>query len=928
MLKYNYFFKKALLLLSLLSCYSTYTHAQVSGTVFHDYNSNGIQDITGTISVEDGNTMPTAIDAGISGVTVSAYAANNLLITSTTTSTNGTYTLAGVNGSVRIEFTNFPTNYYSTFYSSSGSPTSVQFVTAPTNNINLGINRPYEYCENNPTLALGGFTPLSHTGVNASNPSVLTIPNTAGSTTYLANTSCVGWGTPCPTAFDLPGPNTAALFSQIGGVYGLAWQAKTKTLFAGAYVKMLSDLGPQGTGAIYRIDMSNPSSPVVLNGTPNTANGPIDLNLIFGANTFGTNPFSPYPDFNLESARQQVGDAVYNTAFADIDVSEDGTKLYALSFADRKLYIIPIDGSPINASTITAVAIPVMSGETASSVRATAIGQKDGLVYIMTQGHFVLDPAFSFDPNYTVNESNARYQYFGALRQQPFALYTFNPQNNTFSSSPILSFDNYTGPETGTGVDNEWLEYDGYMVMDIIFDADGSIVFGGRKIIHDVKGGTMGVRLLKACTDGSGTYQLEDNSSCGGNTTAGTDLFYFEVDAADNGVRDAMGGLAQIPGSPYLIETAYDVYRVYSAGVRWLDNTDGTHTKGVETLPDTAPTASFTGIDFGNKTGVLGDIEVLASPAPLEIGNRVWTDTNGDGIQEAGEAGIDGITVLLFEGSTQVGTTTTANGGQWYFNNSNVTAELKPNTAYTIRVQSASFPSGQTLTLANNDGSTNGDLRDNDATLVGGNAEIAYTTGNYGQNNHTLDMGFRTVACPDPRTDEIICKGIPPTGGFTYVLTTTLTGGNWTVSPTFPSIYIDQDPLDPTYLTTASGLPGGNTYTFTYNDGTCQDVITLTISDQSYTCTSGIVVDTISVISNTTVSNGTVSVNAATYAATGILGGEVDVKVEALNTSATYESWFAFYDQYNTAEWINGVGDYSMATITWDGNDNDANSLD
>ncbi|HNL08187.1 MAG TPA: hypothetical protein PKH93_11485, partial [Chitinophagales bacterium] len=184
------------------------------------------------------------------------------------------------------------------------------------------------------------------------------------------------------------------------------------------------------------------------------------------------------------------------------------------------------------------------------------------------------------------------------------------------------------------------------------------------------------------------------------------------------------------------------------------------------------------------------------------------------------------------------------------------------------------------------------------------------------------------ITCPDPRTDEIICKGIPPTGGFTYVLTTTLTGGNWTVSPTFPSIYIDQDPLDPTYLTTASGLPGGNTYTFTYNDGTCQDVITLTISDQSYTCASGIVVDTISVISNTTVSNGTVSVNAATYAATGILGGEVDVKVEALNTSATYESWFAFYDQYNTAEWINGVGDYSMATITWDGNDNDANSLD
>jgi hypothetical protein len=140
----------------------------------------------------------------------------------------------------------------------------------------------------------------------------------------------------------------------------------------------------------------------------------------------------------------------------------------------------------------------------------------------------------------------------------------------------------------------------------------------------------------------------------------------------------------------------------------------------------------------------------LFTRPPLEIGNRVWTDANSNGIQDAGEAGIDGITVELYEGTTLVGTTTTANGGQWYFNNSNVNqggaTELKPNTAYTIRVPSAAIPSGQTLTGTNTDGTTNGDLRDSDATLVSGNAEIAYTTGTYGQNDHTLDVGFK-VAC-------------------------------------------------------------------------------------------------------------------------------------------------------------------------------------
>ena len=47
----------------------------------------------------------------------------------------------------------------------------------------------------------------------------------------------------------------------------------------------------------------------------------------------------------------------------------------------------------------------------------------------------------------------------------------------------------------------------------------------------------------------------------------------------------------------------------------WLDNTDGTDTKAVESIPDTAPTAAFTGIEFGNKTGVLGDIEILLDQA-------------------------------------------------------------------------------------------------------------------------------------------------------------------------------------------------------------------------------------------------------------------------------------------------------------------------
>ena len=107
----------------------------------------------------------------------------------------------------------------------------------------------------------------------------------------------------------------------------------------------------------------------------------------------------------------------------------------------------------------------------------------------------------------------------------------------------------------------------------------------------------------------------------------------------------------------------------------------------------------MSGVTWDEKRGVLGDIEVLSNAAPLEIGNRVFTDTDRNGIQDAGEAGINGVTVDLYQGATQVATTTTTGDGNYYFNNANVTmnsaAGLLPNTAYEIRIPNISGGSKQ-----------------------------------------------------------------------------------------------------------------------------------------------------------------------------------------------------------------------------------------
>ncbi len=50
------------------------------------------------------------------------------------------------------------------------------------------------------------------------------------------------------------------------------------------------------------------------------------------------------------------------------------------------------------------------------------------------------------------------------------------------------------------------------------------------------------------------------------------------------------------------------------------------------------------------KSNGLGDIETMEAVPPVEIGNRVWMDSNGDGIQDANESGIANVKLTLNKG--------------------------------------------------------------------------------------------------------------------------------------------------------------------------------------------------------------------------------------------------------------------------------------
>ena len=93
------------------------TATQITGTVFQDYNSNGVMNTTGT-------TPNFAIDTGVSAVTVSAYVSATTPGAATataTTSATGAYILTGLTSGVqyRIEFTNLPSGYFPAYHGTS-----------------------------------------------------------------------------------------------------------------------------------------------------------------------------------------------------------------------------------------------------------------------------------------------------------------------------------------------------------------------------------------------------------------------------------------------------------------------------------------------------------------------------------------------------------------------------------------------------------------------------------------------------------------------------------------------------------------------------------------------------------------------------------------------------------------------------------------
>ena len=104
--------------------------------------------------------------------------------------------------------------------------------------------------------------------------------------------------------------------------------------------------------------------------------------------------------------------------------------------------------------------------------------------------------------------------------------------------------------------------------------------------------------------------------------------------------------------------------------------------------------ASVSGLDLQYDPNV--EIVIEPPDANSRIGDFIWFDLDGDGVQDAGEPGIPGVTVELYDGSCIPGSTcltdvTDANGVYGFPN-------LLEGANYTVVVHPSTLPAGLTLT--------------------------------------------------------------------------------------------------------------------------------------------------------------------------------------------------------------------------------------
>ena len=170
-------------------------------------------------------------------------------------------------------------------------------------------------------------------------------------------------------------------------------------------------------------------------------------------------------------------------------------------------------------------------------------------------------------------------------------------------------------------------------------------------------------------TNADGTRQLTETTGIGGVTVrllnSSAAVIATMTTASDGTYSFTRAGLDN--SGALLREGDYRIEFVRPSGyLPSPTSSTGPRASGIDSDADLATGRTAV---FGVPDGVTTTHVDAGFFAAASVGDRVWDDTNANGIQDGGEPGLDGVTVELLEGASVVRTTVTSGGGAYVFDN-------------------------------------------------------------------------------------------------------------------------------------------------------------------------------------------------------------------------------------------------------------------
>ena len=744
----------------------------LGGTVFNDFDNNGVED---------------AGETGQPNILVEIYECDSDTPVATSyTNASGDWSIDDMNITypVRVEFSTPLTPWLDPSVAGTDNGTDVQFIDAPSCEVDFGVIDPGVYCQTSPDLITSCF-------VNGN-----TTTSLDALVRYPYGSNGIGQG----------GIINLANNDQIGSTAGLAYAREANQLYLGAFLKrhvgLVEGLPGNPLGRIFLKD---------LNGANGSSTSGVSqfINLEdYGANvgTIPTNATRGLGGLNAPSEDNEAYTKIGEVGIGDLDISEDEQFLYAISINDKQLFTIEIDAdnNPATAPAagdVTSVTIPDPGCQN-GVWRPFGLKVHQGDIYIGG----ICDA--SNLPPYTDQSNDLRayvYRYDGTTFTEvyDFPLTYYKGRAFREGANGGAYWINWTDLRASNGREagNSPYIFDSTMpqpiLSDIEFDIDGAMILGfmdryGHQIGQQnyafgtttFISGVVSGDILRAARQADGTYLTESAGISDGitgyvdspeNYDEGPGGGEFYNDNFRNGARGhgeiSYGHLAFHPSRRQVLFNAMDPVDVSggndqaffrAGGTIWLDGSNGQKVQAFHLFRD--GNASATGI---GKASGLGDLELLCAELPIQVGNYVWNDLDQDGVQDACEDPISGLTVKLYtkpqSGNAQlVATTTTDADGEYYFTGAGTTGEtwetgfteIVSGDSYFIVFMGDSYDDANdeitvgsttySLTTANMGEGNNRDQNDSDVsemvvTGVGMMPVIMFTAD---ETDHTFDAGL------------------------------------------------------------------------------------------------------------------------------------------------------------------------------------------